>query len=446
MPRDFRREEQPQQSAFSTNCTDAETPTHANAGARRYYRCGDREIVRMEDCTLVDCTRRGGNNALVADSVSRALIVMCDGHGSLSMLGRNCRDEICLGGAEMARLAAHSLANELFLENSSLTDAFRKTSATLLRHSFEGAARHSLLGQSLLDGAYFRWLLETLKKSDRVGAAASASSSHVVERDTVVSKTCEMRDDTCTPTVRYVTQSGERIEPVHGTTATVVECTGTSIRVCNVGNTLVALYSPRTTPINRRTVVVGGGGGGSGGGCSYSHCWLTESHSVHNTAEVKRMRQKHQTRLESGRFVYRALFRGSGSDGGRRVQRQHSADGRSKLVDDTEVCRLSRSLGHQCLRAQGMLDSPGAVLVQKFAVGQIAVIATAGVWNAFGDSGGDDNCETVGGKRDWSHSDRRKVARPKRFGRQNTVWRSRQSDRCARGQHVCCGCHSCVIV
>lgn len=327
-----------------------------------HSRVSRQTVVRMEDYTLVDCTRHGGNNALTADCITRALVVMCDGHGSLSMIGQAHANQVHLGGAEMARLAAHSLANELYLPNSSIADAFQRTSNVLLRYSFEGAARHSLLRQSLLDGAYFQWLA-SLDESGR---------ANYVKRDTIVSKTCELRPTDSAPTIRYVTQCGEKIDPIYGTTATVVECLGQTIRACNVGDTLVALFTPQDDTRRRKVSDGSHRNGVQQSYNRYDHIWLTESHSVRNPTEVKRMRQKHNTRLASDRFLYKVHGGGASVDA-------HS------VPKDREVCRLSRSLGHQCLRSQGMVDTPSPVLVQEFARGQIAVVATSGIWAAYGE-------------------------------------------------------------
>lgn len=281
-------------------------------------------VVRMEDYVLVDRSRRGGNDAICADELEQVLVVMCDGHGAMSMLGARHPHELHLGAAEMARLGAHSLLNELDA-GATVEEAFSETERRLKCASFDGAARHSSTNESLLDGAYFRHVPEPILLN------------------TVVSKTCELLPTSTAPVVRYVRQSGQRVDSMCGMSATVLQCIAQDriVRCANVGAVLAALFVPS-------------------GRDAYTYEWLTEAHTVHNSDERSRLECDHGVRVRDGAFTY--TF--------------------EDPAVSTDVFRLSRALGHQApLRQQGMLDKPSVVQVRLDA-GQWIVVGTSGFWRA----------------------------------------------------------------
>lgn len=193
-------------------------------------------VVRMESSVLVDRIRTGGNDPSTADETNRAIVVLCTGHGSMSMLGAKHSLAAHIGAAELARLASHSLLGDLQItphfateeKTMVLDDAFKHCRERLNRAIFDGASRNSSMNASLLDGAYFSALL----------------SMRPLQPSTVVGKAVDIVDGS--PAVKYVCHSGQKITlPALRVSAIVLDCDAKQVWCATSGiGVAAALFKP----------------------------------------------------------------------------------------------------------------------------------------------------------------------------------------------------------
>ena len=324
----------------------------------------DEIIVRMENCVHVDRTKRGGSDPNTADELDRILIVLCEGYGSISMLGARHKNETFVGGNEMSSLACNSLLGDLQIlplqkeqkETPSercglLLEAFQHCEERLQRALFDGSSRHSTVGESLVDGLYFQ----------------NISSVKPLLPSTIVAKTCDVIGDT--PSIRYICQSGHKIDVNCGVCATVLDCTPNTICCANVGGVLAAVFTS-----NAKRLLPGEATFSSfetnKNLQTFSYEWLTQSHTVNNLNERKRLRDNFDTFTapDETHFIY------SGSP--------CSPFRNNDIRELIEANRYSRSLGRQTvLRKQGMTAKP-SVSHAIMEPGQWIVVASSGFWRA----------------------------------------------------------------
>lgn len=370
--------------------------------------------VRMEDYAVVR-TRVGSAGP---ESNQCVLAVVADGHGSVPMVGRHIDDRdsdgptVFVGGPECACLAATSMTRYIdrvgdFVSLPRLTpqgmayvlrDAFAFAQSRCVEETLRGAVEDGArlggtLGTSAIDGAYFERVARDAHRS-LVGTSAVKDDDDDESREeepaggrsgrqqptkaaharplVVVDKVCAQY----TPTdpagrrtgpdgrvVYYVSAGGQRALAEFGTTLTAVlavpiapsdgQGCGACARlfVAHAGDSDAFLFRQADAPSSR-----------GGGRRRYAPFRLTLDHTISDASEVARATQH-------GLVVTPPHFRVA-----------HGPEAGQALMP-------SRALGHLLMTQHGISSTP-SVVSALLCPGDIVVLASDGLWGAYGLTGG----------------------------------------------------------
>jgi len=319
----------------------------------------------QQDSVLVDAIR-----------AQTPLIIICDGHGSISLLDKeptevpgDIKNFLHVGGRQAAEICSQTIlqfmnkyADEFSLHKADefFHRAFSSAHSTVLNQIFMGTEKDpdgqpARKDMSALDGTYFshslnKWL-QLVPRSSAINA--------VVSKELLL-----LPDGSQCPFYRRANGSWEHGEFGTTCTACVILNAADEIRpyrkVCvtgNVGDTDACLFRFSSAMAGQRAVLKFG-------------LWLTKEHSLYSREERERP-------LEAGGVL-------SDYEGGEGIKFKLKVDidmpqgGRNAVAYEP-----TRGIGHAIGQFRGIIPSP-SISVVEVEDGDIIVVGTDGLWNALG--------------------------------------------------------------